>query len=89
MLRGPPGKPLGCSQPYAAMRVLDFPPCFQAGLVQRVQHLGVFTVHCFVTHSTGTHTLLSQGKMRSQIDFGGCHLQTLSSWIHWKYLHRM
>ena len=28
-------------------------PCFQPGLVQRIQHLGVFTVHCFETHSTG------------------------------------
>jgi len=40
------------------MRALDFPPCFQAELVQ---HLGVFTVHCFETHSTGKtlhmHTL--------------------------------
>ena len=46
MLRGPPGKLLGCSQPYTTIRVLELPPGFQAGLVQRIQHLGVFTVHC-------------------------------------------
>jgi len=38
MLRGPPGKLLGCSQSYAAIRVLELPPCFQAGLVQRIHH---------------------------------------------------
>jgi len=53
MLRGPVGKLLGWSQPYTTIRALELPPCIQAGLVQRIQHLGVFTVHCFETHSTG------------------------------------
>ena len=52
-VKGPPGKLLGCPQPYTTIRVLELPPCFQAGLVQRIQHLGVFTVHCFETHSRG------------------------------------
>ena len=66
MLRGPPGKLLGCSQSYTTIRILEFPPCFQAGLVQRIQYLGVFTVHIQLA-KLYTYSIESRGYTYSKV----------------------